>query len=196
MDAFNRMLSRAMVGGFISGFRVNNINTSSLEVSHLLFVDDTLIMCDANSEHIHNLDRILLCFEAMLGLKINLQKSKLAAVGEVPNIEELAGILSKRISSFPMKYLGFPLGALFKSRAIWDGVLERTEKRLASWKKIYLSKGGRLTLIKSTLSSLPTSLISLFPLLAGIARRLERLQRDFLWDGTGGDPKYIWLIGR
>jgi len=59
------MLSRAMVGGFISGFWVNNINISSLEVSHLLFADDTLIMCNANSEHIHNLDHILLCFEAI-----------------------------------------------------------------------------------------------------------------------------------
>jgi hypothetical protein len=35
MDAFSRMLSRAMVGGFVLGFRASNINTSSLEVSHL-----------------------------------------------------------------------------------------------------------------------------------------------------------------
>jgi hypothetical protein len=141
MDAFSKMLSRAMVGGFVSGFRANNINTSSLKVSHLLFADDTLIMCDANSEHIYNLDHILLCFEAISGLKINLQKSELVAVGEVPNIEELADILSCRISFFPMKYLGLPLGAPFKSRVIWDGVIERMKKRLASWKKMYLSKG-------------------------------------------------------
>jgi hypothetical protein len=75
----------------------------------------------------------------------------------------------------------------FKLGAIWDGVIERMEKRLASWKKIYLSKGGRLTLIKSTLSSLPTYFLSLFPLPAGIARQMELLQRDFLWDGPGGD---------
>jgi hypothetical protein len=39
-----------------------------------------------------------------------------------------------------MKYLGLPLSVSFKSRAIWDGVVERMEKRLATWKKIYLSK--------------------------------------------------------
>jgi hypothetical protein len=126
------MLSRAMVGGFVSSFRANNINTSSLEVSHLLFADDTLIMCDANSKHIHNLDHILLCFEVISGLKINLPKSELVALGEVPNIKELASILSCKISYFPMKYLGLPLGVPFKSRAIWDGVVERMEKRLAS----------------------------------------------------------------
>lgn len=45
-------------------------------------------------------------------------------------------------------------------------------------------------LIKSTLSSLPTYFLSLCPLPVGIARRLERLQRDFLWDGMGGEPKF------
>jgi hypothetical protein len=63
------------------------------------------------------------------------------------------------------------------------------DKRLASWKKIYLSRGGRLTLIKSTLSNLPTYFLSLFHLPAGIARRLERIQRDFLWDGVYGEHK-------
>jgi hypothetical protein len=29
-------------------------------------------------------------------------------------------------------YLGLPLGAPFKSKAIWDGVVEKMEKRLAS----------------------------------------------------------------
>jgi hypothetical protein len=55
-----------------------------------------------------------------------------------------------------MTYLGMPLGALFKSISIWNGVVEKMERRLASWKKLYLSKGGRVTLIHSTLSSIPT----------------------------------------
>jgi hypothetical protein len=121
-----------------------------------LFADDTLIMCDADVDQIHNLDHILLCFEAISGLKVNLQKSELVAMGEVPFIEGLAKILGCNISSLLLRYLGLPLGAPFKSLAIWDEVIEKMEKRLASWQKIYLSKGGRLTLIKSTLSSIPT----------------------------------------
>jgi hypothetical protein len=75
--------------------------------------------------------------------------------------------------------LGLPFGTPFKYKAVWDGVIEKMEKWLASWKKIYLSKGGRLTLIKSMLSSILTYFLSLFPLPAGIAKRLERFQRDF-----------------
>jgi predicted phosphoribosyltransferase len=36
--------------------------------------------------------------------------------------EELANILNCSISSLSLKYLGLPLGASFKSKAIWDGV--------------------------------------------------------------------------
>jgi len=62
-------------------------------------------MCDTNNDQIYNLGHILLCFEAISGLKVNLQKFKLVAVGEVPHKEELADILSCSISSSP-KILG------------------------------------------------------------------------------------------
>jgi hypothetical protein len=65
-------------------------------------------------------------------------------------------VFSVVTSPLRLRYLGLPLDAPFKSKAIWDWVVEKIEKRLASWKKIYLSNGWRLTLIKSTLSSIPT----------------------------------------
>jgi hypothetical protein len=55
---------------------------------------------------------------------------------------------------------------------------------------MYLSKGERVTMIKSTLSNLPTYLLSLFPLLAGVANRIKKLHRDFLWGGIGKEFKY------
>jgi len=73
----------------------------------------------------------------------------ISCVGHVLHQEELADIMNCSISSLPLKYLGLPLGASFKSTAIWDGVIEKMERKFASWKKIYLSRGGCLTLIKS-----------------------------------------------
>jgi hypothetical protein len=55
---------------------------------------------------------------------------------------------------------------------------------------MYLSKGGRVTLIKSTLSNLPTYFLSLFPVPSGVASRIEKLHRDFLWGGIGDEFKY------
>jgi hypothetical protein len=51
---------------------------------------------------------------------------------------------------------------------------------------MYLSKGGRVTLIKSTLSNLPTYMMSLYPIPALVAKRIEKIQPDFLWGGGGG----------
>jgi hypothetical protein len=106
------------------------------------------------------------------------------------NVDGLAGILDCGVSSLPLKYLGLPLGVSFKAKSIWDGVVGKIERWLASWKQIYLSKGGRVTLIKSTLSNLPTYFLSLFPIPASVANRIEKLYRDFLWGGLGDEFKY------
>jgi len=45
---------------------------------------------------------------------------------------------------------------------------------------MYLSKGGRVILIKNTLSNLPAYLLSLFPIPSSVANRIEKLHRDFL----------------
>lgn len=104
----------------------------------------------------------LLCFEAVSGLKINLSKSEAIPIGMVGNVQDLADIMSCRASSLPITYLGLPLGDRFTSVHIWNGIIERIEKRLAEWKQSYLSKDGRGTLIKSTLANLSTYFLSLF----------------------------------
>jgi hypothetical protein len=55
---------------------------------------------------------------------------------------------------------------------------------------MYLFKGGRITLIKSTLSNLPTYFMSLFPLIVSVASRIKKLQHDFLWSRPGEELKY------
>jgi hypothetical protein len=43
---------------------------------------------------------------------------------------------------------------------------------------------------ESTLSNLPTYLLSLFPIHASVANRIEKLQQGFLWGGIGEEFKY------
>ena len=125
-----------------------------MNVSHLLFVDDTIIFSEARKEHLTSLSWILAWFEAASGLRINLAKSELIPIGEVEDIEEMAVELGCRVGSLPTVYLGLPLGAHHKASSMWDGVEERMRRRLALWKRQYMSKGGRITLIKSTLANI------------------------------------------
>ena len=50
-------------------------------------------------------------------------------------------------------------------------------------------QGGRVTLIKSTLSSMPIYLMSLVRMPKAIANRLEKIPRDFLWGGEALDKR-------
>lgn len=114
-------------------------------------------------------------------------------VKEVASIQCLANILSCKIENLPTTYLGMPLGNNHKELEIWDGIVEKTEKKLATWKTQYLSLGGRITMINSVLDALPTYVMSLFPLPAKVEDRLDKLRRDFLWLGNK-EGKGIHLV--
>ncbi|RVW47500.1 hypothetical protein CK203_086524 [Vitis vinifera] len=104
-------------------------------------------------------------------------------------MEELAVELGCRVRSLPSQYLGLPLGVLNRAPYMWDGVEERVRRRLALWKRQYISKGGRVTLIKSTLASMPIYQMSIFRMPKMVARRLEKVQRDFFDQGE------VWAGG-
>ncbi|RVW51618.1 hypothetical protein CK203_066866 [Vitis vinifera] len=69
---------------------------------------------------------------------------------EVEGVNEMAAEIGCRVGQLPAVYLGLPLRASNKAISVWDGVEEKVRRRLALWKRQYTSKGGRITLIKST----------------------------------------------
>uniref|UniRef100_A0A2N9FT22 Reverse transcriptase domain-containing protein n=1 Tax=Fagus sylvatica TaxID=28930 RepID=A0A2N9FT22_FAGSY len=158
MEILSKMLKKMVKDGFITGFKVSGNSIEEVSISHLLYVDDTMVMCNADPEQLMYVQLVLMGFETVTGLKVNLAKS-------------------------------MPLESNFKALSIWNPIIEKMEKRLAGWQRLYLSKGGRFTLLKSTLSNLPTYYMSLFTIPVSVAKRLEQLQRNFLWGGMGEEHK-------
>ena len=189
MEALSCLLNRATDGNYLSGTKIADGRGEELVISHLLYADDTLLFCKANNDELKFISWILMWFEAVSGLKINLNKSEILPIGPVANLEELAIELGCKVGSLPTTYLGLPLGAKHKALSMWDSVEERFRKRLASWKLQYISKGGRATLIRSSLSSLPIYHLSLFRAPLKVCARLERIQRQFLWGGSDLEKK-------
>ena len=186
MEPLNYMLVRAKELGWISGFKASSLGTS---VSHLHFADDTLVFLDATEAQVANLRFILVCFELVSGLHANLAKSKLLSVGVVSNLDLLAMVLGCGLEFLPTSYLGLPLGAKYFSEALWNPVVDRYSKKLALWKCPLLSYGGKLVLVKSVLSSLPLYFLSLFSMPMTVVHVIERIIRNFLWDGASGKTR-------
>ena len=180
MEALSCLINRAIRGGFLTGCRIRGRGANGIQVSHLLFADDTLVFCEASQQKMTFLGWLLMWFEAISGLSFNLNKSEILPVGRVENVELLAFELDCKVGALPSTYLGLPLVAPHKSVVVWDGVEERMRKRLALWKRQFISKGGITTLIRNTLVSMPIYLMSLMRMPRVVKLRLEKIQRDFL----------------
>jgi hypothetical protein len=122
----------------------------------------------------------------MCGLNVDLG----VPVEEVGGISVFVGIFCCKVGCLPMNYLGIPLGSSYKVKAVWNPFIEKWSGRYLGWKKLYLSKGGRLTLIKCPLSILGSYYLSLFPIPTHVASKFEKLQWNFLWGWIGDEFKF------
>jgi hypothetical protein len=87
-------MSAVVTGSFISGFSVEARNDDPLSASHLLFANDnTLIVRRVAQNNFRYLRCVLLSFEVVLGLNINLAQTKLVRIGDVPDVNALARVL-------------------------------------------------------------------------------------------------------
>ncbi|KAF5183887.1 Line-1 retrotransposable element orf2 protein [Thalictrum thalictroides] len=177
MEALSRLVYKAMDLGFLHGFKPA---LSGPKVAMLQFADDTLFMCDASVSQVLVLKVILLIFVAASGLKSNMKKTKVMAVGDVENLQCISHVLGCDIDTLLCHYLGLPLGASYKSTVVWKPVIERINCRLGTWQRKYLSKARRLVLIKSVLSNLPIYYMSVLVMPASVAVSIERKMKSFL----------------
>ena len=132
---------------------------------------------------------LCLCLEAVSGSRVNLAKSQITPIGPV---SALPAMLGCKMFALPISYVGLLLGSSFKEVVVWDRVVERVQRRLAGWKKYYLSKGGKLTLIKSTLSSIPTYFYLCIQFLLGWLDSWKNHSGIFCGRGWMGFHIIIW----
>ena len=154
------MITTAGEANLLSGFKPA---ASAPTITHLQFADDTLLFCEPQEDQIKNIIAILRCYEAIsgLGLKVNFFKSALFGVFvEDSLLERLTQLMGCNSGSLPSSYLGLPLSEGRVPKSLWSPVVEKLEKKLATWKSRYLSLRGRITLIQSLLANLPIYFMS------------------------------------
>ena len=160
MEGLNVAMKTACEKHIFKGLKIPNQDGI---VSHLFYADDALFIGEWSKENIKHLARVLRCFHVVSGLKVNFQKSRVFGIGASESeTRRWALPLGCEPASLPFTYLGVPVGSNMNLKKNWLPIIDRFKSKLSLWKAKTLSFGGRVTLIKSVLGSLPTFYFSLF----------------------------------
>ncbi|XP_039145636.1 uncharacterized protein LOC120282866 [Dioscorea cayenensis subsp. rotundata] len=129
------------------------------------------------------------------GLETNFAKTCLFSSDphQLPD-ERTANTFCCSVSRLPVTYLGIPISGRRPRNHDWRSLIDKIKSRLSTWKSNYLSIGGRLTLLNSVLSSLPTFWMSMFCLPKWVIKEIDRIRRDFLWSGPDMDIPRCRLV--
>ncbi|KEH40613.1 hypothetical protein MTR_1g032320 [Medicago truncatula] len=157
----NALVEADLYFGYTEG--ANNL----VQITHLQFSNDTLLIGDRSWENIRALKALLLLFETTSGLKVNFHKSMLVDVNIHDSwLAEAAYLLHCKMGHLLILYLGL----------------------LSGWKSKNLSLGCRLVLLKSVLSSLPVYFLSFLKALVGIISSISIFNCLFFW-GRGSEEE-------
>ncbi|XP_058734070.1 uncharacterized protein LOC131605773 [Vicia villosa] len=178
----------------IGEFKGLDINGSCM-VDILQFTDDTLLVGESSWRQVWAIKAVLRAFELVSGLGINYHKSKLIGINVSANFLEAASyVLSCKVEGSVYTFLGIKVGCNPRKKESWIPLVSKIKKRLSGWNNRFLSLGGRITLLKSILSSLSIFTMSFYKMPKSVAKEVGRIQNNFLWGGGLGERRKIHWV--
>lgn len=129
-------------------------------------------------------------------MQINSRKSQLIVEGL--NMQERAQIFSlfpfeSSNMHSPFKYLGFSLKPIAYKKEDWNWLIAKIEAIISHWSYKWISRAGRLTLIKSVLLAIPVYWAALTWVPKGILEKIRRICSRFLWAGSKENSVLPWV---
>jgi hypothetical protein len=189
VDALADILERTKISGHISGVVGHLIPGGG--ITHFQYAGDTMIIVEESELEIINVKFLLLCFEAMSGLKINFCKSEVVIMGYSPKEQHrITDNLNYRLSAFPMNYLGMPVR---DSRILvqdLDPLVGRVMLKAEAWCGRLTSKVSKTVLIDSCLSRHSMYTMGMYILPEGVHDNFNKELLCFLWQDRTGQQKY------
>ncbi|XP_062028650.1 uncharacterized protein LOC133744575 [Rosa rugosa] len=188
-EGLSGLLQHADYSGLIHGVRAAPTAPS---ISHLLFADDSLLFVNATVEECVSLKQCLLLYECAAGQRINFQKSALSFGPNVPERlkDDVKVILDVPVVEFHEKYLGLPTTLGRNKIDAFKKLNERLAIHIQGWQGKFLSKAGKLVLIKAVAQAIPTYSMSVFQLPVGVCKKFQSKVSKFWW-GKGGETRGI-----
>jgi len=100
----------------------------------------------------------------------------------------LAGTLNCQIGSMPFTYLGIPLGLSKPKICHFLPLIQRIQNRLSCTSAL-LSQAGRLELVNSVFSALPTFLMCTLKIPVTTVKKIDSYRKHCLWRGNDVNSK-------
>ncbi|XP_020599168.1 uncharacterized protein LOC110038621 [Phalaenopsis equestris] len=156
---------------------------SSILINHLTFADDVIIFSKASKPVVRLFMQCLENFQEVSGIKLNGQKciSVLSKQCKSEFKKWVSNFTGFTNSQLPVKYLGVFLIKGRTKNFQFDHILEKIQSKLQAWENSYLSNGGRITLLKSVLSAIPSYLLQMNVMKKATQRLLEGLGDSPIW---------------
>ena len=157
-----------------------------VRLSHLFFADDIFLFTRATVRDCKNFGQILLRFCESSGQIMSVTKSRVWFSPRTPRRikEQLVGILGLPTTDRIGTYLRMPIFTTRRTASSYQYLVENIQKRIEGWQTKYLSMAGRATLIKASITSIPTYAMQTTLLPQKICHHIDKLSRNFLWGGS------------
>lgn len=139
--------------------------------------DDTLLFMQADARQLFCLKALLQSFADSTGLRVNYHKSCLVPINvESDKVTHLARLFGCTVGTLPFTYLGLPLGTTKPLVRDFAPLVCRVERGLAASSSL-LSYSGRLQLVNSVLSSLPTYFMCTIKLPKTVIEAIDKIRK-------------------
>ena len=145
------------------------------------YADDTLLILPGDARTLFNLKCLLRSFSDSSGLHVNFGKSFLVPINLIDEKDiHLARTFGCSIGTMPFTYLGLPLGITKPTLQEFTPLLTKIEKRLCGVSK-HRSYDGRLILVNSVFSALPTFYMCSLKILVQLIKQIDIYRKHCLW---------------
>ncbi|XP_074271397.1 uncharacterized protein LOC141595333 [Silene latifolia] len=165
-----------------------------LNLTHLVFADDLLVCTRGDLPSVAAVAKCLDQFSQLSGLHANPSKTDLYLGGITDEVRDLiltATVFS--LGSFPFRYLGLPLFNARITQGMYQPLLDKIKGRVMHWANASLSYAGKTLLVNSVIFGLNNFWGASVFLPKGIAKRITKICKDFLWGIEDGARRHVFM---
>ncbi|XP_049414633.1 uncharacterized protein LOC125877356 [Solanum stenotomum] len=165
------------------------------QLNHLAYANDTIIFTSVDKKSLQLIMDTLQLYEAQSCQLINKGKSLFymfnkTAQAIVQEVEDTTGFMR---GSFPLTYLGCPIGHAKKKKVHYSELIKKIQCKLQVWKGRLLSFGGKAVLINHVLQSIPIYLLSVVCPPKCVIHDIHRIFAKFLWNSKEEGRAKHWI---